>query len=128
MSALVEPTAAPDVELLLFEIGPERYGVDASQVLRIDRSGPDALAHPQLGALTSGRRALVCKTSSGEAKLRVDTVLGVQLVAPQTLRRPPRAAASRPYAIGFWLDGPKPVALIDLRLVLDNTQSIQGRQ
>lgn len=117
MSALAYTRA--EVELLLFELGGARFGADASQVLRIDR--PKAVAGPDpvgpLGALDPARgpgRSLVFRTPQGFGQLKVDGVQGVRPVAVDTLRRLPAPAATQPYAIGVWLDGDKPVLLIDL--------------
>lgn len=115
-----------EVELLLFEVGGALFGADASQVLRIDRplaaAGPDP-AGP-LGPARGTGRSLVFRTPQGFGQLKVDVVRGVRQVAVDALRRLPAAAATQPYAIGVWLDGDKPVLLIDLV----EMHSTQGRQ
>lgn len=115
---------AADVELLIFRVGRETYGADASQVVRIDRPGQAAFSLGELGALEKGGRALVFKTAAGEGQLRVDEVHGVHPVPVDCLRRIPPAAAPSPCAIGIWLDGERPVLLIDLW----ETPTLQGRQ
>jgi len=103
-----------EVELLLFEVGGQIFGADASQVLRIDRAGASALVVDGLGRPAHGRRALVFQSSEGEEQLAVDFVHGVRAVAADTLRRLPVAIPAPPYTIGIWLDGEKPVLLISL--------------
>ncbi len=116
-----------EIELLVFELGGAVFGADASQVLRIDRpvegAGP-AQAPGPLGVATQGSRALVFKTEGGYGQLRVDGVRGVRQVAVDSLRRLPQAATAQPYAIGVWLDGDRPVLLIDLVEMVRH----QGRQ
>ena len=63
-----------EVDVLFFEVGDIVYGTDASQVLRIDRSHPDDLALPELGALKRGNRAIVFDTPEGEGHLKVDAI------------------------------------------------------
>ncbi len=98
-------TDGATVDLLLFEISGQLYGADASQVLRIDRSGAVA---------TKDARALVVRTDSGEGRVRVDAVHGVSAVPVDALRRLPAAAAGVSYAIGVWLRRDHPVLLVDL--------------
>ena len=50
----------------------------------------------------------------GEGALEVDLVLGVRAIPARDLRRVPAAARIARHAIGFWLDGDRPVLLIDL--------------
>ncbi|MHB8876520.1 MAG: Frizzy aggregation protein FrzB [Myxococcaceae bacterium] len=105
-----------EVELLLFELGGALFGADASQILRIERppaGGPEEQPGP-LGEAVVSSRALVFQTPEGLGSLKVDMVRGVRQVAIDSLRRLPPAAAAQPYAIGVWLDGDKPVLLIDL--------------
>lgn len=106
-----------EVEVLFFQIAGTRMGADASQVLRIeapDASGdvPGARASP-LGS-AHPRRALVFRAGDGEGALGVDSVLGVQTIPQRDLRRVPRAARVAAHAIGFFLDGDRPILLIDL--------------
>ena len=56
------------------------------------------------------------RSGEGEAEgaLEVDQVLGVRTVPARDLRRVPAAARVAHHAIGFWLDGDRPVLLIDL--------------
>ncbi|HLL54910.1 MAG TPA: Frizzy aggregation protein FrzB [Myxococcaceae bacterium] len=119
-----ELDSTSEVELLLFDVGGTLYGVDASQVLRIDRAGPDALRVDALGQLSRGLRALSFQSPEGEKQLTVDAVHGVRTVELGSLRRLPPAAYTLPFAIGVWLDGEKPVLLLDLS---ENLQA-QGRQ
>jgi chemotaxis signal transduction protein len=123
MSLSQAESAPGDVELLLFDIGGTLYGVDASQVLRIDRADADAIRLDVLGQLTRGLRALSFQTSEGEKQLKVDAVHGIRTVELGSLRRLPAAANTLPFAIGVWLDGEKPVLLLDLS---ENLQA-QGR-
>ena len=125
MNALNAPT---EVELLLFEIGGQRYGADASQVLRIERPEEEAFAVEALGTLVRGGRSLVFETGSGEGQLKVDLVHGVRPVPLNALRRLPVTARASPYLIGVWLDGEKTVLLIDLNETLKTQAQTQGRQ
>lgn len=110
-----EQQAAEEVDILFFEIGPETYGTDASQVLRIDRALQDALVLPELGQPARGARALVFETPEGEGHLRVDVVRGVRPVPLVALRRLPAAVSAAPFAVGVCLsDDARPVLLIDL--------------
>lgn len=102
------------VDILMVEVGAEVYGVDASQVLRIDRAESHAFALAALGPLRHGRRALVYRTESGEAMLKVDAVQGVVAVPLDKLRRMPPAATRSPLAVGLSLAGDRPVVLLDL--------------
>jgi chemotaxis signal transduction protein len=102
------------VDILFFEVGAEIYGVDASQVLRIDRAESHAFALSALGPLRHGRRALVYMTENGEAMLKVDAVRAVAAVPVDQLRRMPPAATRSPLAIGLSLAGSRPVVLLDL--------------
>ncbi|HVE87630.1 MAG TPA: Frizzy aggregation protein FrzB [Myxococcales bacterium] len=105
------------VEVLFFQIDGTRMGADASQVLRIEAPGAPGDVP---GAITSSlgsarpRRALVFRAGDGEGTLGVDSVLGVQAVPQRDLRRVPRAARVAAHAIGFFLDGDRPILLIDL--------------
>ena len=118
----MNPDLAEDVGLLLFKIGDNTYGADATQVVRIDqppdansgRPGTTPLERPELGALKRGDRVLVFRDREGEGQLRVDAVQGLRQVPVDQLRRVPAAALPAPYAVGFWLDGGNPVLLIDL--------------
>ena len=114
----------PEVELMIFEVGGNRYGVDASQVIRVDRARGDAVRVEALGKPARGLRALVFETEEGEFQLAVDTVHGVRAVEADSLRRLPPAAETLPCNIGIWLDGEKPVLLLDLK----ETLKAQGRQ
>jgi hypothetical protein len=110
----LQPAVEEGVDILMVEVGEEVYGVDASQVLRIDRAEAQAFAHPALGPLHHGRRALVFRTQSGEAQLKVDAVRGVSTIPLALLRRMPAAATRSSLAIGLSLAGERPVVLIDL--------------
>jgi chemotaxis signal transduction protein len=110
-----------EVELLVFELGQERYAADASQVLRIGRPGAGG---PRRAPFSSpgARRAVVFRDpaadgqaeNQGEGQLEVDVVLGVRHVPVSDLRRVPPVARASDFAIGFWLDGARPILLIDL--------------
>jgi chemotaxis signal transduction protein len=112
-----------EVDVLFFEVGDIVYGVDASQVLRIDRSHPEDLSLEELGPLKRGNRALVFDTPEGEGHLKVDDIRGVRPVSFMALRRLPPVAAAAPYAVGVFLDEERPVLLIDLV----ETLNAQGR-
>jgi hypothetical protein len=114
LQSTVSPDLQESVSLILFEVGGRRLGVDATQVLRVDR--PDSAAHrfEALGRLAHGERALVFQTETGEAQLRVDEVFGLQRVPLDHLRRMPLAVRAGPSAVGFWLDGENAVLLINL--------------
>ncbi len=118
-----QPRLEDEVDVLFFEIGEHLYGTDASQVLRIDRSLPEDLAVPQLGALKRGGRALVFATSQGEAHLKVDAVRGVRPIPIAELRRLPVTANAASFTIGACLDQARLVLLIDLV----ETAKTQGR-
>lgn len=125
MNELHVPT---EIELLLFEVGGQRYGADASQVLRIERPEEEAFAVEALGTLARGGRSLVFETSSGEGQLKVDSVHGVRTVPLNALRRMPATARASPYLLGVWLDGEKTILLIDLNETLKTQAQTQGRQ
>jgi chemotaxis signal transduction protein len=112
---VVAPVEATDVDLLLFEVGSSVFGVDASLVLRIDRPTEETRTLEELGPPRHGTRCLVFRGPEGERSIRVDSVPGVKAVPLNELRRLPKAAASRRYALGVWLDGETPVMLIDLQ-------------
>lgn len=107
--------AEQHVELIVFEIGQQRYAADATLVLRIDRPEEHTVTREELGALVKGSRALVFRAPGVEGSLRVDAVQGVKTVETAALRRLP-AAAQLPNscAMGVWLDGEEPVLLVDL--------------
>jgi chemotaxis signal transduction protein len=117
---MTESAAATRVDVLLFRIGPSRYGADASQVLRIVRAGFLARLVDALGMPDEGTRAVVFETPSGEQQVCVDAVEGVRTLAVQDLRRVPLAAAAPAGILGLWLeDGRHPVVLIDLPTTID---------
>lgn len=100
--------SAPSVELVLFTIGGIDYAADASQVVRIERSQRDA-------AVESGHRALIVRDSDGACHpLRCDAVHGLRTVPVASLRRLPAAIEVAEIAVGVWLDGERPVLLVDL--------------
>lgn len=111
--------AEKNVELILFEVGGERFAADATLVVRIDRPEESSVIREELGPLKRGGRALVFKAAGGEGSLRVDGVQGVRTVDALTLRRLPLAASPpKSCAMGVWLDGEKPVLLVDLHKTL----------
>jgi chemotaxis signal transduction protein len=112
-----------EVDVLFFEVGVHVYGVDASQVQRIERALPGDLVRPELGALHQGRRALVFDTPEGEEHLKVDVVRGVRAINVADLRRLPAAVTASSFAIGVCLEEARPVLLIDLV----ETAKTQGR-
>jgi hypothetical protein len=115
--------AEEQVDILFFEIGDQVYGVDAGQVLRIDRALPDDPAVAELGELRRGNRALVFLTPQGESHLRVDGVQGVRPVLVTELRRLPPAVNAAAFTIGACLAQARLVLLIDLV----ETAKTQGR-
>lgn len=114
----LEPEAEEVIQILVVGVGEEAYGVDATQVLRIDRAEGGAFAHPALGTLREGKRSLVFQTDNGEAQLKVDTILRVEAVPISRLRRMPPAATRSPLAVGLYLSDARPIVLIDLPLTL----------
>ncbi|MFL5345452.1 MAG: Frizzy aggregation protein FrzB [Hyalangium sp.] len=116
--------AEEEVDILFFAIGEHLYGTDASQVLRIDRSLPEDLSRPELGALHRGGRALVFATSEGEAHLKVDAVRGVRPIPVSDLRRLPPAVNAARFTIGACLDQARLVLLIDL---VETAKTQEGR-
>ena len=115
--------AEEQVDILFFEVGDQVYGVDAGQVLRIDRALANDPAVVELGELKRGNRALVFLTPQGESHLRVDGVQGVRPVLVTDLRRMPPAASAAAFTIGACLDQARLVLLIDLV----ETAKTQGR-
>lgn len=113
-----ERAAEEVIQILLVGVGEEQYGVDATQVLRIDRAEGGAFAHPALGTLREGKRSLVFQTDNGEAQLKVDAIIGVDSVPLSKLRRMPPAATRSPLAVGLYLSDARPIVLIDLPLTL----------
>jgi len=114
-----------EVDILLFEVGPTVFGVDASQVLRVANAESNSVTLKELGPLKSGGRALVFREDEGEGQLRIDAVQGVRTVNVMELRRLPRAAALKPYALGIWLDGTQTVLLIDLQEAAKSGRSLK---
>jgi chemotaxis signal transduction protein len=107
--------AEKNVELIIFEVGAQRYAADATLVLRIDRPEESSVIRAELGALKRGARALIFRAPGHEGSLRVDAVQGVKTVDATTLRRLPAAASpQKSCAMGVWLDGDQPVLLVDL--------------
>jgi chemotaxis signal transduction protein len=115
--------AEEQVDVLFFEVGDQVYGVDAGQVLRIDRALPEDRAVVELGELRRGTRVLVFHTAQGEAHLRVDGVRGVRPVPVTALRQLPPAVNAAAFTIGACLDEARLVLLIDLV----ETAKTQGR-
>jgi chemotaxis signal transduction protein len=115
--------AEEQVDILFFEVGDQVYGVDAGQVLRIDRSLPEDRAVVELGELKHGKRALVFNTAQGESHLKVDGVQGVRPVFVTDLRRLPPAVNAAAFTIGACLEQARLVLLIDLV----ETAKTQGR-
>lgn len=111
--------AEKNVELIVFEVGPQRFAADATLVLRIDRPEETTVTRTELGPLTRGARSLVFRAPGIEGSLRVDAVQGVRTVDATTLRRLPAAASpQKSCAMGVWLDGDQPVLLVDLTKTL----------
>ena len=103
------------VEIVLFDIGGNRYGADMTQVRRIGRADEHDSVGTPLGAPYTGRRALIfAPTEDHEVCLPIDGVLGMQTVRRDDLRRLPPAAGPTPFIIGAWLDRDQTVLLVDL--------------
>ncbi|MBI3184275.1 MAG: Frizzy aggregation protein FrzB [Myxococcales bacterium] len=117
--------ADEEIDLLLFEVGGELYGAEASQVQRIERVRGSPRPN-SLGRAADGARSLAVGASEGGDRVDVDLVLGIVTVSAGALRRVPLAARPRPYAIGLWLDRERPVVLIDLPEVITNPSPISG--
>lgn len=114
------PGTPAHVDILFFLIGQTRYGVDATQVRRIDRSRNEGSRRHVLGAPREGTRALVFDGPDGEASLSIDAVEGVRPVRVSDLRRVPAATGRVRCVVGFWLDeAERPTVLIDLPQTLD---------
>lgn len=114
------PGAPSQVDILFFLVGQTRYGVDATQVRRIDRARGEISRRHVLGAPNEGNRALVFEGPDGEASLPIDAVEGVRPVRVSDLRRVPAAAGRIRCVVGFWLDeADRPTVLIDLPQTLD---------
>lgn len=111
-----EPEAAAvEVQIVLFEIGGTRYGADMTQVRRIGRAADHESVGVPLGRPLAGLRALVFVPPGGtEVCLPIDSVLGVQAVRRDDLRRLPLAVGGSPFVIGAWLDRDQAVLLVDL--------------
>jgi hypothetical protein len=100
--------SAASVDLVLFKIRGVDYAADASQVVRIDRA-------PRGAALEIDRRALVVRDSDGACyPIQCDAVPGLRTVPVAALRRLPAAIDASEIALGVWLDGDRPVLLVDL--------------
>ncbi|MFN0061705.1 MAG: Frizzy aggregation protein FrzB [Myxococcaceae bacterium] len=102
------------IDLLLFEVGGQKYAAHAEQVRRVDRATADAFERRSLGPLRDGQRALVFECAEGEAQLRVDAVHGFRRVAVDQLRRMPASAQADACAVGLWLSDEQPLVLVDL--------------
>ena len=115
-----------EVDILFFEVGDSVYGMDASQVLRIERALAEDLTLPELGPLRRGHRAIVFDTPEGEGHLKVDAIRGVRPVPIQHLRRLPPVTGAAAFAVGAFLDGSRLVMLIDLLETLTSTEGTEG--
>jgi chemotaxis signal transduction protein len=111
----------PRVEIVVFRVGDNLYGADASQVIRIARSGARSRLSDALGMPHEGNRALVFRgpDASGELEVCIDEVAGIKAIPVPNLRRVPPAAGSPKGVLGFWLDGPRPVVLVELSHCLE---------
>ena len=110
------------MNLLLFQVGARRFGADAAEVKRVERSRPGDGRLSTLGSLSSGMRALVFDVEGSERRLQVDEVLGLALVEVDALRRIPQGASPRPYAVGLWLDE-EPVLLLELSKTVQDLEA-----
>jgi chemotaxis signal transduction protein len=104
-----------EIDLVVFEVGGERFAADLGQVRRIDLDDPSESVGQPLGTPSFGKRALVFEVGGGrERRLAVDTVFGVSRVPITSLRRMPTAVKASSFSLGAWLDGDAAVLLIDL--------------
>ncbi len=118
MSAAVAPDSP--VELLVFHVAGRTFAADATLVLRVVRAGHASRLSDVLGMPTQGDRALVVLDEAGqELEICIDEVVGIQSVPVADLRRIPAAAGSPRGVPGFWLDGARPVVLVDLTQCFD---------
>jgi len=121
--------APQTVEIVLFKIGGVTYAADASQVIRFDRvalnSPGDETVPP--GPRRGSERALIVRDGNGAClPISVEAVAGLRTVPVTSLRRLPHVVGiSRP-ALGFWLDGERPVMLIDLLELLEGPEGMNG--
>ncbi len=114
------------VEILLFEVGGALYGADTSQVVRIAQPRGTATP-PSTSRSKPDGRALVFQTPQGETgQLRIDAVRGLRTVPISALRRLPVGIGPECFAIGVWLDGEKPVLLIDLHRLSGSMEGSDG--
>ncbi len=119
---MIPVAAAPDerVELLVFSVAGRTYAADAALVSRIARAGHHSRLSDALGMPEKGDRAVVVLDEAGqELELCIDEVAGIHSIPVADLRRVPAAAGSPRGVLGFWLDGARPVVLLDLTLCLD---------
>jgi hypothetical protein len=109
------------VEIVVFRVGDNVFGADASQVIRIARSGARSRLSDTLGMPHEGNRALVFRSPDAKEELEVciDEVAGIRSIPVPDLRRVPPAAGSPEGVLGFWLDGAKPVVLVELPYCLE---------
>jgi chemotaxis signal transduction protein len=110
-------------QILLFQVGARRFGADAAEVKRVERSEAGDLGLPALGELSQGARALVFDCEGREVRLKVDAVLGLAQPEVDALRRLPAAASPRPYAVGLWLDAKDPVLLLELSKMVPDLEA-----
>jgi hypothetical protein len=104
-----------EVDLMIFEVAGDHFGVDLTQVLRIDTDQSVASIGAPLGVPRVGRRAMVFRSSEGaERRLLFDSMVSTRKVATTDLRRMPKVAAAASFSIGVWLNGEQPVILVDL--------------
>ena len=115
MSPIRGAAVVATVDILVFEVADTRFGVDASQVVRIDMPLEDEAVGAPLGTPKKGRRALVFEGPDGsQRRLTIDLVHGIKSIALDQLRRLPPAAQHGQMNIGAWLDGDRAVVLVDL--------------
>jgi hypothetical protein len=119
---MIEAATALDtpVELLVFHVARRTFAADASLVRRVGRAGHASRLSDALGMPERGDRALVFVDEAGqELEICIDEVVGIESVPVANLRRVPAAAGSPRGVLGFWLDGARPVVLVDLTQCLD---------
>lgn len=116
------PIEAPDIELVLYEVGGRLLGSDAAQVLRVARRAPGLSAPGPLGAGPTARRALVVqRPGASTAEVPIDRWIGLERVRASALRRVPEfvLGLAEPALVGFLLrGGDLLVPLIDLEALV----------
>jgi purine-binding chemotaxis protein CheW len=148
--ATVPGRAANETQIVVFELGDERYGLDIATVFEIIRHQP-ITAVPQApafvrgvinlrgriipvvdlrdrfgmaeGSLTKATRIVVCEAAGTRLGLIVDGVSEVLMIAAETIETTPDVAAAGDvgYLRGIAKLGDRLIILLDLDGLLDDT-------